>query len=153
MKKIFIILLLMFMFVFFNQNIVFWLDFFSNESNYTTNLLDAVWLAPDNNLRQWMYNVAQFTDNIMNDWISSSGEARNDTMTLIRNITNFLLWILSFIVLVYVLYCWVIALTAWSNDEQYKKWLNWIKFSFLALWWIWFSWLIVSFILYLINFQ
>jgi NADH:ubiquinone oxidoreductase subunit 6 (subunit J) len=59
--------------------------------------------------------------------------------------------LLALIVLVYMLYNFFIMLTASGQDEKYKKWVEGIKTAFLVIIGIGISWLVVSFIFYLVK--
>ena len=41
--------------------------------------------------------------------------------------------------------------TAWWDDGQFNKWLKWLKFAAIALWWIWLSRFVISMIFWVIN--
>lgn len=72
-------------------------------------------------------------------------------LTTIQNVVNFILWLLWVIAVIYLLIHWFIILTAGDDDSKTKKWLKWVKNAFVAIVWIWLSWIMISFILWLIN--
>ena len=72
-------------------------------------------------------------------------------LSLIQIIINRLLWILSFIALVYMLYCWFLVFSAWSDDKNTAKGKKWISTAAIALAWIGLSWLIISAMIWFIS--
>ena len=72
-------------------------------------------------------------------------------LSLIQIIINRLLWILSFIALVYMLYCWFLVFSAWSDDKNTAKGKQWISTATIALAWIGLSWLIISAMIWFIS--
>jgi hypothetical protein len=85
------------------------------------------------------------------DQITSHKEAESQVMQIIKNVINYALWLLSLISLVYLIYHGFLMITAAGDDTQYKKWLKWLKFAAIALAWIWLSWIVISFIFYIIQ--
>lgn len=85
------------------------------------------------------------------DKISSYEVAKNKTMQVIKNIINYALWFLALIALVYLIYHGFLILTAAGDDTQYKKGLSGIKYAAIAIVGIGMSWLIVSWIFWLLN--
>ena len=65
-------------------------------------------------------------------------------LALIQIAVNWILWMLAFIALIYMLYCWFLVLSSWSDDKAAWKWKDWIKTAVIAIAWIWIAWLIVS---------
>ena len=65
-------------------------------------------------------------------------------MKLIQIAVNRLLWILSLVALIYMLYCWFLVFSSWSGDKNAQKGKKWIGTAATALAWIWLSWLIIS---------
>lgn len=145
-----------------------WLQLWQDDIILNTDIDNALDIYDNNNpitdpLRQWAYKIidADSTNTISNQelgWIINPGliqdhwTAMNSTMTIIENIINYALWLLSIISLVYLIYHWFLMVTAAWDDTQYKKWTKWLKFAAIALVGIWLSWLIVSFIFWLINY-
>lgn len=80
----------------------------------------------------------------VNDKISTHQNAQSKTMTVIKNIINYALWMVAFVALVYLIYHGFLIVTAAGDDTQYKKWLSWIKFAAIAMIGIGTSWLVVS---------
>ena len=83
--------------------------------------------------------------------IGNYNTALTKILTVIQNIVNWALWILWLIALIYLIIHGFMILTAAGDDGKVKKWFKWVKNAFLALGWIWLSWIIVSFIIWLIN--
>lgn len=82
--------------------------------------------------------------------IEDHTSAREKTFTIVRNLINYALWLLSLIALVYMIYHGIVILTAAGDDAKYKQGMKGIKFAAIALIGIWFSWIIVSSIFWLI---
>ena len=147
----------------------FWqMGLWTTDLIYNTDSDNAVDVYDNNNpisdpLRQWIQKVIdadpENTDPgleiwwVLNPWlIQNHSTAMNSTMTIVKNLINYALWLLSLIALVYLLYHWFIIVTAAWDDTQYKKWIKWLRLATIALTWIWLSWLLVSFIFWLINY-
>ena len=64
------------------------------------------------------------------------------TVKLIQIAINRLLGILSFIALIYLLYCGFLIFSSWSDDKNVQKGKKWISIAAIALAWIWLSWLV-----------
>lgn len=72
-------------------------------------------------------------------------------LSLIQIIINWLLWILSFIALIYMLYCGFLVFSSWSDDKNTAKGKKWISTAAIALAWIGLSWLIISAMIWFIS--
>lgn len=72
-------------------------------------------------------------------------------LDLIRVSINWILWILSFIALVYMLYCWFLIFSSWADSKNAQKGKKWISTAAIALAWIGLSWLIVSAMIWFIT--
>ena len=79
-------------------------------------------------------------------------DALAGVLHVIQNVVNYALWILSLVALIYLIIHWFMILTAAWDDSKVKKWLKGVKNAFIAIAWIWLSWIIISFILRLINY-
>ena len=97
----------------------------------------------------WNWNI---------DWIVWADEqidnyniAMTKILTVIQNVVNYTLWLLWVIAVIYILIHGFMILTAAWDDSKTKKWLKGIKNAFIAIAGIWLSWIIISFILRLIN--
>lgn len=107
-------------------------------------------------LRDGAYNILEsWTGSLswvvgVNDKISSHQNAQSKTMTLIKNIINYALWMLAFVALAYLIYHGFLILTAAGDDTQYKKWMQWVKYAAIAIAGIGASWILVSAIFWLI---
>lgn len=93
----------------------------------------------------------QISSILDNGKITQHKTAMDSTLNLVKKAINYLLWFLWLIALVFMIYHWFLILTAGDDDAQYKKWLKSIKYAFIAIWWIWISWLFVSLIFRLIS--
>lgn len=99
--------------------------------------------SPDQNNEIWWVQWA-------NDKIEDFDSAKNKTFTIIKNLINYALGLLSLIALFYMIYHGIMILTAAGDDGKYKQGMKGIKFAAIALIGIWFSWIIVSSIFWLI---
>lgn len=72
-------------------------------------------------------------------------------LSLIQITINWILWMLSFVALVYMLYCWFLVFSSWSEDKNAQKGKKGISTAAIALAWIALSWMIVSIMLWFIN--
>lgn len=110
-------------------------------------------------IRQWAYQIVKSDDwNYTLEWIvdndneiTQHSTALNRTLGIIKNIINRALWLLGIVALIYLLVHWFIVLTAAWDESKYKKWIKWIKNAGIAIWWIWLSRFIVSFIFWIIT--
>jgi hypothetical protein len=59
--------------------------------------------------------------------------------------------LISLVALVYLIYHGILVMTAAGDEAQYKKWLKGIQFAAIALIGVGLSWLIISFIFYIIG--
>ena len=59
-------------------------------------------------------------------------------------INNDGLKIKPFIALIYMLYCWFLVISSWSDDKNASKGKKWIKTAAIAIAWVWLAWLIIS---------
>lgn len=83
--------------------------------------------------------------------IDSFAWGRVQTLQYIKNIINYILWFLWFVALIYLLYHGWLILSSWNDEAQYKKWRWGLKQASIAIWWIWLSWFLVTFIFYVIE--
>ncbi len=124
----------------------------NNQSNY----IDASGIS--NPLRDWTYTAIQSPDSESEIWgiqwidnkIEDHDSAREKTFTIVKNLINYALGLLSLIALIYVIYHGIIIITAAGDDSKYKQWLKWIRTAAIALVWIWLSRIVVSSIFRLI---
>jgi len=91
---------------------------------------------------KWIITVPQPEDYNTSLWY---------VMSLIQIAINRTLWILSFVTLVYMLYCGFLIFASGSEDNNAKKGKKWIKTAAIALAWIGLSWLIISAMIRLIT--
>jgi len=109
-------------------------------------------------IRDGAYNITQPGDSTAvglgvysdDDKISSHQTAQVKTMNIIKSFINYALGMVSLVALVYLLYHGFLILTAAGDETQYKKGLKGLKFAAIAIAGIWLSWLIVSFIFWII---
>ena len=72
-------------------------------------------------------------------------------LSLVQVSINRLLWILSTVALVYMLYCGFLVFFSGAEDKNASKGKKWIKTATIALAWIGLSWLIISAMIRLIT--
>lgn len=134
----------------FNLSTVNAIDYFKRTEIMTERQSDAiidVWVDP---LKWWTNKISEQIDIAKAD-TSTTQASRNSTLTFIRRIADYLLSLLWFVALLFILYHWFLSVTAGWNEEKFKKGMQWIVYSFIALVWIWFSWLLISLIYVIIN--
>lgn len=69
----------------------------------------------------------------------------------IKKVINYALWLLSLIALVMMLYAWFKMLTAGGDSKKYDEWFTIVKQTGIGLLFIGASWLIVSFIFWIVQ--
>ena len=117
------------------------------------------WSTIGNPIREWVRQIIHSDDwNYVLTWIADSDveitehdTAFNRILEITKRIINRALWLLSLVALIYLIVHGFIILTATWDDTRYKKWMKWIRNATIALWGIWLSWFIVSFIIRIIQ--
>lgn len=125
--------------------------FEKSAPNYDdNNNLTASW---DNVIAAGAQAMADPIDGIITtpEPIADHETALNRTIHLIQVAINRLLWILTAVSLIYMLYCGFQIFTSGADDAWTKKWKQWIKNAAVALAGVGLSWLIVSAILRFIE--
>ncbi len=89
-------------------------------------------------------------------WVPWAKSAETDwnngkLIDVIKKFINIMLWSLATIALVICLYAGFKMVTAWSDDGKYKDGFKLIKNAWLGLLIIGLSWMIVSFIMWVIQ--
>lgn len=127
--------------------------FDTEPSLYTRDKNQVVWDAwIDDPLRNWTTNISQNIHGIINDEeITSSNQAQERTLDVMKWIINYFLWALTLIALVYILYHGFLMVTAAWDDWKYKKWFQWLRIGIIAIATIWVSWFIISLIFAVIQ--
>lgn len=142
-----------------------WVSFWNNLSIYTRDLWKVIntqydWEEMKWPLNDWAYRIVNW------DWgqwhiswlagteqeITDYDDALDKIINVIQNVVNYTLWLLWAIAVVYLLIHGFMILTAAWDDNKTKKWLKWIKNAFIAIVGIWLSWVIIRFILRIIQF-
>ena len=72
-------------------------------------------------------------------------------LALIKIAINWILGILASVALVYMLYCWFLVLSSWSDDKNVSKGKKWIRTAAVAIAWIWLAWLIISAMIWFVR--
>lgn len=96
---------------------------------------------PGRNIRGLYYNGP----------INTVYQAQNQTLGYVHNMLNWVLTLLGLIALAYLLYYGFMIITAAGDDAAVKKGRGGMRTSAIAIIGIAVSWLIVSFIIYLID--
>ena len=122
-----------------------------NTDNWNWTIWDPIreWAYQIVHSNDWTYTLSGIISN--NQEITEHSVAVDKTLNIIKNIINYALWLTSFIALIYLLRHWFMIITAGWDDAKYKKWLAWIKYAIIAMWWIWLSRFIISFIFWVIT--
>lgn len=88
-------------------------------------------------------------------WVARSGEQDVDgaggLIRAVKTAINWVLWLLALIALIIALWAWFQMLTAAGDDGKYKKWFTMLRQAAIGLIMIGISWLLVSFIFWVIN--
>lgn len=130
----------------------------NNESDAINTELSAT-VDISNPIREGAYSIVHSSNwNYVLSWIVDSdseitthGKALDNTLWIVRNVVNYALGSLSLVALVYIIIQWLIMVTAMWDDSKLKKWMKWIKRAVVAIAWIWLSWFIVSFIIWIVR--
>jgi len=69
----------------------------------------------------------------------------------IKKVINYVLWLLALITLIFLIVWWLQMLFNATDDAWYKKWFTILKNAAIALAFIAFSWLLVSFIFFVLD--
>ncbi|PJA48070.1 MAG: hypothetical protein CO170_03870 [candidate division SR1 bacterium CG_4_9_14_3_um_filter_40_9] len=114
-----------------------------------------------NPIREGAYKVINAEDNIPKNKvgglvsadieIETHDTAKLQTLSIIRNIINYALGLVSLVALIYLIYHGVLVLTAAGDETQYKRGIKGIQFAAIAIAGIGLSRLIVSFVFYIIQ--
>lgn len=160
LKKTWIFLLGLMIVFWINLQYTHWLETRDNYSDKWTQSSDrpSEWkigdttISDENPIWNWSTSMSE-----RSKWILQLPQPENyETklwyiMNLIYVIINRTLWILTFVVLVYMLYNWFLILTAGSDEKNSTKWKGWIKTAIIAIVWIGISRLIISAIIRFID--
>lgn len=160
-----------FLFSFFSSSCSFAIkdmdNYEQNISNIYNKELDTTLNTDINNqkkikdpLRQGAYHIVNSQwdkknklGNIINNEneITTHGRAKSETLTLIKKGVNYVLSLTSLVALIFLIYHGFLMVTAAGDDWQYKKGMKWLKTAGIALFGMWLSWFIISFIFWLID--
>lgn len=100
------------------------------------------WIAQKTNRFAWILQFPERTDYTTSLWYA---------LSLIQISINWILGILATIALIYMLYCWFLVFSSWTDDKNAQKGRKWISTAAIALAWIGLSWLVVSAMIWFIN--
>lgn len=79
-----------------------------------------------------------------------TGLAWERTTNYIKGLTNYLLALIGLVALIYLLFHGFLVLTAGAKEDQYDKWIQWIKYAAIALLGIGLAWLFLSLVFWLL---
>lgn len=97
----------------------------------------------------------KFSDKL--EWILQLPQKENYSTSLwyvtslIQITINWLLATLASVVLIYMLYCWFLILSSWSDDKNASKGKKWISNAVITIAGIGLSWLVISAMIWFIN--
>lgn len=100
------------------------------------------WTAYETNNLEWILRFPSRSEYSTTLWYA---------LKLIQFSINWILWVLSFVALMYMLYCWFLVFSSGADDKNMQKGKKWISTAAIALAWIWLSWLIVSAMIWFIS--
>ena len=100
------------------------------------------WSNTLSNKLNWIIHIPQSNEYETSLWY---------IIKLVQFTINRLLWILSFIALVYIIYNGFLIFISGSEDKNASKGKKWILTGAIAIAWIGLSWLIISAIIWLIS--
>ncbi len=129
------------------------------ESILTQKNSDVVWSKitdSEDVLRDWSEEIAKWLwdssweEKIFYSEIKDTSEAWTEVSRTRKWIINWTLWIAWLAALIYLLIHWLMALTAWADEEKLKKWQSWIRYALIAIFGIAVAWFMVSIIFRLI---
>lgn len=129
--------------------------FADDESALTNDINDVAWedlQEVDDPFRDGSYGLSEWLSGIYNEEeLTTTGSAWEKTMNYVKWILNYILWIIWLVALWYMILQWFRALTAWSNEEEMSKAMQWIKYAAFALAWVWLSWFVLSIIFWFLQ--
>jgi len=129
--------------------------FADDESALTNDIEDVAWeelLEVVDPLRQGSFSVSEWLTGIYNEEeLTDTWTAWERTMNYIKWVLNYILGIIWLVSLWYLIFQWFRALTAWSNEEEVNKAMQWIKYAIFALAWVWLSWFVLSIIFWFLQ--
>jgi len=98
----------------------------------------------------WWELIVDGIDGIYTDGVIDNETAWVKATNLMKWFLNYVLWLIGLVAMLYLLYHGFLALTAWSDDDQRKKWIAGIKYAAIAIVWLAVAWFIISLILFVI---
>lgn len=131
------------------------LDWFSDPLKDPYNNADNT-QAIDTSIVQWnpiRAGASAIADGV--GWIKTGNinnfaDASGGLLSSIKNTIDRFVWFVALIALIYLIVLWIQVLFTPKDDEIKKLWTR-ISTAARAIWWIWLSWIIVSFIFYIIK--
>jgi len=130
------------------------------KSSIFVMLVAIIWqysiTTADNSWRysSWDWFWKNFSDKVgwvWTIWASGADSTESKLLDTIQNAINRILWMLSFVALILCLRGWFQMLTAAWDDWKVKTWTKILKNAAIGLAVIWVSWLVVSFVFWIIN--
>lgn len=120
----------------------------------TTNVTDPLRAGAYQAINAWDQNVPEaVVVNVVGQGqeITSHSTALTNTLSIIKNIINYALGLISLVALIYLIYHGFLMVTAVGDDAQYKKGMKGLRYAAVALAWVGLSWFIISFIFRIIQ--
>lgn len=125
-----------------------------------TNDSEQIIIPPEENaIREWTHDIIHSAesdnkiDNLLesNEKIETQGDATKKTINLVHRIINYALGLASVVALIVLIYAGIQMTTAAGDDKKYQAGKSTLKSITIGIIGIGISWLIVSFIFWLLN--
>lgn len=125
----------------------YWAD---GNGNGPTNGVIIDTTTIDDPIRNGAENIGAGIGWIKTDWVDSFSGAKNELLQSIQIGINWFLWFLALVALIYLIISWIQLLLSPKDDEA-KKLMTRVQNAARAIGGIGLSWLIVSFIFWVVN--
>ena len=109
-------------------------------------------------MREWAYRSVVWTQKKVVVEISESGKRIDDhddatrrTVETIQRLINRALWLLALVATIVIIFGGIQMITAAWDDWKFKNWKKAIKKASIGIIWVALSWIIVSFIFWLVE--
>lgn len=163
LKKIWLFLLGIMVIFWFNFQYAQWLwDWYPRDhqndawaqwkDRFSTWKIDEEYISETDSIWSWIYVMWEKSKWILH--LPQADEYKTElwyALALVKIAVNRILWMLAFVALVYMLYCWYLILSSWSDEKGAEKWKKWIKSAAIAIAWIGLAWLIISVMIWFIK--
>ena len=105
----------------------------------------------DDPFRDWSFALTEWLNGVYNEEIEDTGTAWERTTNYIKWILNYILGIIGLVALIYLIFQWFRAFTAGSNEEEMSKAWKWIRYAVLAIVGVGLAWFVLSLVFWLIQ--